>query len=102
MPIGGGVMTTDDKRQREVLAAEYILSLKETRQFRRTYWYAVMFGEDGNPTGEHIPASREQWVRDASRNADCEIMQGRRAQIFDASIAALRRERQQEVSTCAR
>ena len=83
-------MTTDDKRQREVLAAEYILSLKKTRQFRRTYWYAVMFGPDGKPAGEHIPAPREQWVRDASRNSDCEIMRGSRAQIFDASIAVLR------------
>lgn len=52
--------------QRRELARSYVRGLRRTGQYRKSYWYGVVFGHKG--IAGHIPAVKRSWIeRDLER-----------------------------------
>ena len=45
-------------------AEAYVASLRKTGQWRKSYWYTVVF-EGGRITG-HVPSPKQTWAHDAA------------------------------------
>lgn len=51
------------------IAAEYVASLRATNQHRKSYWYCVVFNEEGEVIG-HVPQRNQTEAHEAADQQD--------------------------------